>query len=161
MENSRFTSIWADGCNINNVSLNASVGNNLTERNNFFRGTGDDGLAINSVDYNTNSDGSNTYYTAMSNATVTNNTVIAPWGGKGIAIYGGSGHHVENNYISDTARYIGLGIGRFGVNGSDLYTSTVFNNVVVRSGGNAYNQGQPACRSATAATARTLALSTV
>jgi hypothetical protein len=87
---------------------------------------------------------STTYYTAMSNATVTNNTVIAPWGGKGIALYGGSGHHVENNYISDTARYIGLGIGRFGVNGSDLYTSTVSNNVVVRSGGNAYNQGQPA-----------------
>jgi hypothetical protein len=144
VEDSRFTAIWADGCNINNVSLNASVGNNLTERNNFFRGTGDDGLAINSVAYNTNSDGSNTYYTAMSNATVTNNTIIAPWGGKGIAVYGGSGHHVENNYISDTARYIGLGIGRFGVNGSDLSTSTVSHNVVVRSGGNAYNQGQPA-----------------
>jgi len=144
VEDSRFTSIWADGCNINNVSLNASVGINLTERNNFFRGTGDDGLAINSVDYNTNSDGSNTYYTAMSNAIVTNNTVIAPWGGKGIALYGGSGHHVQNNYISDTARFIGLGIGRFGVNGSDVHTSTVSNNVVVRSGGNAYNQGQPA-----------------
>src|SRR5258707_219080 len=80
----------------------------------------------------------------MSNATVTNNTVIAPWGGKGIALYGGSGHHVQNNYISDTARFIGLGIGRFGVNGSDVHTSMVSNNVVVRSGGNAYNQGQPA-----------------
>jgi hypothetical protein len=144
VENSRFTSTWADGININNVSLNASVGNNLTVANNFIRGTGDDALAINSVDYNTNSDGSNTYYTAMSNATVTNNTSIAPWGGNGIAVYGGSGHHVENNYISDTARYIGLYMGRFGVNGSDLYTSTVSNNIVVRSGGNAYSQGQPA-----------------
>ena len=35
VENSRLTSIWADGCNLNNVSLNASVGNNLTATNNF------------------------------------------------------------------------------------------------------------------------------
>jgi parallel beta-helix repeat protein len=144
VENSRFTSIWADGCNLNNVSLTGTVGNNLTEMNNFVRGTGDDALAINSVDYNVNSNGSDTYYTAMSNITLINNTSIAPWGGKGIGIYGGTGHHVENNYISDTPRYIGLGVGRFGVNGSDLHTPTVTGNVVVRSGGNAYNQGQPA-----------------
>jgi hypothetical protein len=80
----------------------------------------------------------------MSNVTMTHNTVIALWGGKGIGIYGGNGHHVENNYISDTARYIGLGVGRFGVNGSDMLGATVSGNVVVRSGGNAYNQGQPA-----------------
>jgi len=75
---------------------------------------------------------------------MTNNTVIAMWGGKGIAIYGGSGHVVENNYISDTARYIGLVAGRFGVNGSDLLSATVSGNVIVRSGGNGFNQGQPA-----------------
>jgi len=144
VQNSRLTSIWADGCNLNNVSLNASVGNNLTANNNFIRGTGDDAMAINSVAYNTNSDGTNTYYTAMSNITETNNTLIASWGGKGIGIYGGSGHTVENNYISDTARYIGLGVGRFGVNGSDLLSATVSGNVVVRSGGNGFNQGQPA-----------------
>ena len=144
VENSRFTSIWADGCNLNNVSLTGTVGNNLSEINNFVRGTGDDALAINSVDYNVNSNGSDTYYTAMSNITLINNTSIAPWGGKGIGIYGGSGHHVENNYVSDMARYIGLGVGRFGVNGSDLHTPTVTGNVIVRSGGNAYNQGQPA-----------------
>jgi len=143
VENSRLTSIWADGCNLNNVSLNATVGNNLTANNNFIRGTGDDAMAINSVDYNTTSTGT-VYYTAMSNITETNNTLMAPWGGKGIGIYGGSGHLVSNNYISDTARYIGLGVGRFGVNGSDLHTSTVSNNMVVRSGGNAYSQGQPA-----------------
>ncbi|MGD0940211.1 MAG: carbohydrate-binding protein [Terracidiphilus sp.] len=144
IENSRFTSIWADGCNLNNVSLTGTVGSNLTEKNNFVRGTGDDALAINSVDYNVNSNGTDTYYTAMSNITLINNTTIAPWGGKGIGIYGGTGHHVENNYISDSPRYIGLGVGRFGVNGSDLHTPTVTGNVIVRSGGNAYNQGQPA-----------------
>jgi hypothetical protein len=51
---------------------------------------------------------------------------------------------VEDNFISDTARYIGLGVGRFGVNGSDMLGATVTGNVIVRSGGNAYFQGQPA-----------------
>ncbi|MBM9507806.1 carbohydrate-binding protein [Streptomyces sp. KK5PA1] len=144
VENSRLTAIWADGINVNNVSLNASSGNNLTVTNNFVRGTGDDAIAINSVNYNTNGDGSKTYYNPMTNITVSNNTSIAPWGGKGVAVYGGSGHHITNNYVSDTARYIGLGAGRFGVNGSDLLSATITGNTVVRSGGNAYSQGQPA-----------------
>ncbi|MER5514062.1 carbohydrate-binding protein [Streptomyces sp. NPDC002763] len=144
VRNSRLTSIWADGINVNNVSLNADTGNNLTVTDNFVRGTGDDAIAINSVNYNTNSDGSQTFYKPMTNVTVSDNTSIAPWGGKGVGIYGGSGHQVRNNYISDTARYIGLGAGRFGVNGSDLLSATVTGNTVVRSGGNAYSQGQPA-----------------
>jgi hypothetical protein len=139
VKNSRVTSEWADGINLNNVSLTGTVGANLTATNNFVRGTGDDAMAINSVAYN-----GSTTYTAMSNVTLSNNTLIAPWGGKGIGIYGGGGHHVQNNYISDTARYIGLGAGRFGVNGSDLHGATVSGNEVVRSGGDAYNQGQPA-----------------
>ncbi|MGW1213872.1 carbohydrate-binding protein [Streptomyces sp. NPDC002499] len=144
VKNSRLTSIWADGINVNNVSLNADTGNDLTVTNNFVRGTGDDAIAINSVNYNTNGDGSQTFYHPMTNITVSDNTSIAPWGGKGVGIYGGSGHQVKNNYISDTARYIGLGAGRFGVNGSDLLSATVTGNTVVRSGGNAYSQGQPA-----------------
>jgi hypothetical protein len=143
-ENNRLTDIWADGLNLNNVSLGNSVGNNLTATNNYIRGTGDDAMAINSVNYNTDGNGNQTFYTAMQHVTLTNNTLIAPWGGKGIGIYGGSGHDVENNYIADTDRYIGLGMGRFGVNGSDLTGATVADNVVVRSGGNAYSQGQPA-----------------
>ncbi|WP_405056771.1 carbohydrate-binding protein [Kribbella sp. NBC_01505] len=143
IRNNRLTTIWADGANINNVSMGNSVGNNLTITNNFVRGTGDDALAINSVNYN-DIDGTRVYYTPMANAMVTNNTSTAPWGGKGLGIYGGSGHRVENNYVSDTARYIGLGAGRFGVNGNDLSSTTVTGNTVVRSGGNAYSQGQPA-----------------
>src|SRR6202012_2653756 len=83
-------------------------------------------------------------YSPMTNITMSHNTVIAAWGGKGIGVYGGNGHHVADNYIADTARYIGLGVGRFGVNGSDMTGATVSGNVIVRSGGNAYNQGQPA-----------------
>jgi Right handed beta helix region len=139
VENCRLTSIWADGCNLNNVSLTGTTGTNLTARNNFVRGTGDDAIAINSVDYNGAQE-----YTPMANITIENNTSIAPWGGKGVAIYGGSGHLVQNNYMSDTARYIGLGVGKFGVNGSNLVSATVTGNDVERCGGNAYMQGQPA-----------------
>ena len=139
VQNCRLTAIWADGCNINNVSRGASVGNNITVQNNFVRGTGDDAIAINSVNYN-----GTTNYTPMANAKILNNTSIAMWGGKGVAIYGGSGHVVQNNYMSDTARYIGLGVGKFGANGSDLTSATVTGNVVVRCGGNAYEQQQPA-----------------
>jgi Carbohydrate binding module (family 6) len=142
IQNSRITQEWADGININNVSLTGTVGNNITVNNNFIRGTGDDALAINSVNYNTTSSG-NVFYTPMANATVTNNTSVAPWQGKGLGIYGGSGHYVANNYIVDTGRYLGLGIGKFGVNGSDLLSATVTGNVIVRSGGNGFNQGQP------------------
>ena len=139
VQNCRLLSIWADGCNLNNVALNGTVGNGLTSRNNFIRGTGDDGTVINSVNYN----GSQTY-TPMQNCTIANNTVIAAWGGKCIAIYGGSHQTVRNNYMSDTARYIGLGVGKFGANGSDLMSATVAGNVVVRCGGNGFEQGQPA-----------------
>jgi hypothetical protein len=104
----------------------------LTATNNFVRGTGDDAIAINSVDYNGTA------------ATITNNTCKAMWGGKGVAIYGGSSHIVRDNYMSDTARYIGLGVGKFGANGSDLTSAEVSGNFVVRCGGNAYRQQQPA-----------------
>ena len=143
IQNSRVTQEWADGININNVSLTGTVGNNITVNNNFVRGTGDDAIAINSVNYNTTANG-NVFYTPMANATVTNNTSVAPWQGKGLAIYGGSGHYVANNLVADTGRYLGLGIGKFGVNGSDLLSATVTGNVVLRSGGNGFNQGQPA-----------------
>jgi hypothetical protein len=143
--NSRFTDMWADGVNLNNVSNSESVGDHLTATNNFIRGTGDDGMAINSVNYNV-INGTNVYYTPMNAPTFTNNTVIAVWGAHGIGVYGGGGDVVSNNYISDTARYTGLSIGQFSANGSHLTSGTVSGNMIVRSGGNAYNQGQPALR---------------
>jgi hypothetical protein len=141
VKNTRLTAIWADGINFNNV--NPDGGNNLTATNNFVRGTGDDGMAINSVHYNDYSDG-RIYYTPMSNVTFTHNTVVAAWGAHNLAIYGGSGHVVADNYLSDNARFTGLGVGRFGVNGSDLLSATVSGNVIARSGGNAFDERQPA-----------------
>jgi len=141
--NCRTLSVWSDGGNFNNVQSANGIGMNLTYSNNFVRGTGDDAMAINSVNYNV--DGNNIYYyTTMSNITYANNTAVAPWGGKGIGIYGGINDLVTNNLLQDTARYLGLGVGRFGVNGSDLLSARVMGNTVLRCGGNGYNQQQQA-----------------
>ena len=141
--NCRVLSVWSDGGNFNNVQSDNGLGMNLTYSNNFVRGTGDDAMAINSVNYNVN--GSTTsYYTMMSNIKYVNNTAVGPWDGKGIGIYGGINDLVTNNLLCDTARYIGLGVGKFGVNGSDLLSATVLGNVVLRCGGNGYSQQQHA-----------------
>jgi len=143
VQNSRMTNCWGDGINLNNVSTDATTGINLTAKNNFIRGTGDDALAINSVDYNKYGDRI-IRYTPMSNITLSNNTAVAPWGGKGIGIYGGSNQVIKDNLLRDTARYVGLGVGKFGVNGSDLQSAVVTGNIVLRCGGNGYRQQQPA-----------------
>ena len=139
IQNCRVLDTWADGMNLNNVEDSRGIGTNLTAQNNFVRGSGDDAMAINSVNYN-----GTTFYTQMSNITMQNNTSIAPWGGKGLGMYGGDNVVATNCYMSDTARYIGLGVMRFGVNGSDLTSGTVSGNVVERCGGNAYLQQQAA-----------------
>ena len=142
-ENCRTLSTWADGGNFNNVQSVNGIGMNLVYSNNFVRGTGDDAMAINSV--NENVFGNTTYYyTTMSNITYVNNTAIDAWGGKGIGIYGGINDLVTNNLLCDTARYIGLGVGKFGVNGSDLLSAKVIGNTILRCGGNGYSQQQPA-----------------
>lgn len=138
-ENCRSISIWSDGGNFNNVEDSRGIGTYLTYTNNFVRGAGDDSMAINSVNYN-----GSTYYTIMNHITYTHNTAVAPWGGKGIGIYGGQYDVVENNLLQDTARYLGLGEMRFGVNGSDLLSATVMGNKIVRCGGNGYGQQQQA-----------------
>ncbi|HXI72657.1 MAG TPA: carbohydrate-binding protein [Verrucomicrobiae bacterium] len=142
-QNCRVLSVWSDGGNFNNVEGSSGIGMNLTYSNNFVRGTGDDAMAINSVNYNVNGSTA-TYYTMMSNIAYINNTAIGAWGGKNMAIYGGINQTVTNNYLHDTARYVGLGVGKFGVNGSDLISATVLGNVVLRCGGNGYLQQQPA-----------------
>ena len=141
--NCRVLSVWSDGGNFNNVQSDNGIGMNLTYSNNFVRGTGDDAMAINSVNYNVYGSATN-YYTMMSNIAYVNNTAVGPWGGKCMAIYGGINQLVTNNLLRDTARYIGLGVGKFGVNGSDLLSATVTGNTVLRCGGNGYSQQQQA-----------------
>jgi hypothetical protein len=142
-ENCRTLSTWADGGNFNNVQSANGIGMNLTYSNNFVRGTGDDAMAINSVYDNVNGTTTN-FYTTMSNITYINNTTIEPWGGKGMGIYGGINDLVTNNLLQDSGRYLGLGVMKFGVNGSGLFSATVMGNTLLRCGGNGYGQQQQA-----------------
>lgn len=140
-ENCRTLSTWADGGNFNNVQSDNGVGMDLVYSNNFVRGTGDDAMAINSV-YENIFGATTNYYTIMSHITYVNNTAIEAWGGKCMGIYGGTNDLVANNLLEDTARYLGLGVMRFGVNGSDLLSARVTGNMILRCGGNGYNQQQ-------------------
>ena len=140
-ENCRTLSTWADGGNFNNVQSDNGIGMDLVYSNNFVRGTGDDAMAINSVYENIFGSTTN-YYTMMSQITYVNNTAIDPWGGKCMGIYGGTNDLVANNLLEDCARYLGLGVMRFGVNGSDLHSARVIGNMILRCGGNGYSQQQ-------------------
>ncbi len=140
-ENCRTLSTWADGGNFNNVQSDNGIGTDLVYSNNFVRGTGDDAMAINSVHENIFGTTTN-FYTIMSHITYVNNTAIEAWGGKGMGIYGGTNDLVANNLLEDTARYLGLGAMRFGVNGSDLLSARVVGNMILRCGGNGYSQQQ-------------------
>ncbi|HEX3856775.1 MAG TPA: LamG-like jellyroll fold domain-containing protein [Verrucomicrobiae bacterium] len=142
-ENCRTLSTWADGGNFNNQQSGNGIGMNLTYSNNFVRGTGDDGMAINSVRYNVNGTTTN-YYTIMSNITYVNNTAIDPWGGHNLSIYGGINVVLKNNLLTDSSWAAGLTIGQFGANGSPTMSATVTGNVLMRCGADCYNQQQQA-----------------
>jgi hypothetical protein len=141
VRNCRSLSTWADGGNFNNVQDPRGIGQNLTYTNNFVRGNGDDGMAINSVKQNAS--GSVTY-TIMYNITYSNNTSVQSWGAHNLGIYGGVSVTVANNLLTDSARYTGLFVTPFNTVGSNLISATVVNNTVLRCGANGYNQQQPA-----------------
>ena len=129
VENCRTGCTWADGININNGNGAAgnNTGNNLIVRNNFIRGSGDDGIAINS-----GAAGS----VQMNAPTVINNTVVAPWWANNMGIYGGKNIVVKDNLLLDSVKEYGLSIGTFG-SGTDwasLEAGVVTGNVMIRCG---------------------------
>lgn len=134
IENSRINNSWGDGINLNNVDGD-NVGNNLTATNNFIRGCGDDGIAINSQTQNSAQQ--------MQNTTVTNNTVVASWWAHQMGVYGGLNDVVQNNLLTDSVKFTGLIVGIFGT-GASIQSAVVSNNTILRSGGNGYNQTQSA-----------------
>ncbi len=122
VENSRINNSWADGINLNGG--NGEEGNNLTAQNNFIRGTGDDGLAINSV----------SAPPLMYSITMVNNTVVAPWGANNLGIYGGLNDLVANNLLNDSVSDYGILIGIFGTTGASLQSANVQGNTCNRCG---------------------------
>lgn len=130
VENCRINNSWADGINLNNGNTvpGNDTGNRLTARNNFVRGTGDDGLAIN--------DGGNGTQ-PMHDITVIQNTSVAPWWANNIGIYGGNNDIVANNLAHDSGKEYGLSAGVFG-NFGPLGSATIEGNTVIRGGSFGY-----------------------
>jgi Ricin-type beta-trefoil lectin domain-like len=122
VENSRIDSSWSDGINLNGG--NGAEGNNLTAVNNFIRGTGDDGMAINSV----------SVPPLMYSITLVNNTVVAPWGANNTGIYGGTNDLVANNLFSDSVSDYGILIGIFSTTGAPVLSANVQGNTCNRCG---------------------------
>ncbi|HEX3782514.1 MAG TPA: discoidin domain-containing protein [Pseudonocardiaceae bacterium] len=119
----------ADGLNFN------GNGNNNTVKNNFFRNTGDDGIALWS------------YPAADSGNTITDNTVVQPNLANGIADYGGSNNTITDNTIADTNA---LGSGLAISNEAFIQplaplggTVTVSGNTIIRSGAMNPNWNHP------------------
>ena len=132
VQNCRINNSWGDGINLNNGNGGAgnNTGNYLTARNNFVRGTGDDGVAI-------NGDAS---ALQMVGTTVINNTIVAPWWANCIGVYGGSNDFVANNLCTDAVKQYGMSVGVFTGNGSPapLSNASIEGNTILRGGSFGY-----------------------
>ncbi len=119
--NCRIRNNFADGVNFCQGTSNATV-YNCSIRNN-----GDDGLAMWNNDYNVKDESNNVFCY---------NTIDLIWRAGAIAIYGGNGHKIYNNYISDTFMASGIHLNtvfpgfKFNNNNNIEFS----NNILVRSG---------------------------
>jgi F5/8 type C domain/Right handed beta helix region len=123
--NSRVANSFADGININDGSNDPNKqGLNLTVSNNFVRGTGDDGIAINSQGT-----------PIMVNPKVVNNTSVGAWWANGLRIAGGTNDLVQGNLVCDPVTMNGIRVGMYGTTGNPLQSALVTGNTVLRGGG--------------------------
>lgn len=136
IRNCRTGSTWADGININNGNgfPGNETGNYLTVTNCFVRGSGDDGIAINSS--------ADPGCIQMVQPKILNCTSVAPFWANNIGIYGGSQIEVTNNLATDSVGAYGISIGQFGAGGFPSQGGTVAFNTILRGGSYGfYNQG--------------------
>lgn len=120
VEKNRILDMTADGLNLNGTARGVDV------RDNFLRNTGDDALALWSLN------------TTNSDSTFANNTVSQPNLANGIAVYGGRDITVKDNLILDT-NALGSGIAISNQKFMDPFfplagTITVAGNTLVRTG---------------------------
>lgn len=131
VRDSRTGDSYGDGFNINNSNKPGpdTKGDNITVRNNFARGTGDDSFAVYS-DSGINGDNGQ-----LSGARVLNNTAIAPWWANGLRIAGGKDIQFRNNLVKSVSSNSALDISVFGDSGHPLESATVSGNVLIGGGG--------------------------
>lgn len=131
VQNSRTADTYGDGYNINNGNTENpdKLGVNITVRNNFARGTGDDSFATYS---DAGAAGTNSQ---VRGAKILNNTAIAPWWANGIRVAGGQNAEVKNNLVNGVSSNSALDIGVYGDTGHPLESVTVSGNVLFGGGG--------------------------
>jgi hypothetical protein len=131
VQNSRTADSYGDGFNANNSNVPNpdKLGYNITIRNNFARGTGDDSFATYS---DSGLAGTNTQ---MVGTKILNNTAIAPWWANGLRIAGGRDVEMKNNLVNSVSSNSALDIGVFGDTGHPLESATVTGNVLLGGGG--------------------------
>jgi hypothetical protein len=138
VQNSRTADSYGDGFNANNSNKYNpdKLGINLTIRNNFARGTGDDAFATYS-DAGATADNSQ-----MTGTKILNNTAVAPYWANGIRIAGGRNVEVRNNLVYTVSSDSAMEISIFGDTGRPLESATVSDNVLIGGGGwNGVRQG--------------------
>jgi hypothetical protein len=131
IQNSRVADSWADSINLNNSNSPSpdKAGLNLTARNNFVRGGGDDGIATYS------DSGSSGLNTEMDGTHILNNTSVAPYWANALRVAGGKNIVVRNNLMTDPAANNGMDVSVFGTTGHPVDSATISGNVILRGGG--------------------------
>jgi hypothetical protein len=131
IQNSRTADSYGDGFNANNGNRPNpdGLGRNITIRNNFARGTGDDAYAAYS---DAGAGGDNT---VMTGTKILNNTAVAPWWANGIRVAGGQNVEVRNNVVNGSSSNSAMEIGVFGDTGHPLQSATITGNLLIGGGG--------------------------
>ena len=138
IQNCRTADSYGDGFNVNNsnVSDPDKRGHDITVRNNFARGTGDDGFAVYS------DAGTAGTSPQVERVRIVNNTSVAVWWANGIRVAGGAGIEVADNLVDGVSSNNAMEIGVYGDTGNPLESVTVRGNVLLGGGGwNAYRSG--------------------
>lgn len=148
VQNCRTADSYGDGFNVNNSNMPNpdKLGNNITVRNNFARGTGDDSFAVYSDAGSAGTNGQ------VERVTVMNNTAVAPWWANGIRVAGGRDIQVLHNHVNTVSSNNAMDIGVFGDTGHPLESATISGNILVGGGGwnsirNGVSIGSPASTS--------------
>ncbi|OON80175.1 hypothetical protein GBW32_35140 [Streptomyces tsukubensis] len=131
IRDSRTADTYGDGYNINNSNTPSpdKRGDDITVRNNFARGTGDDSFAVYS---DSGTEGRNAQ---LNRAKVLNNTAVAPWWANGLRIAGGRDIEFRDNLVKSVSSNSAMDIAVFGDSGHPLESATVSGNVLLGGGG--------------------------
>ncbi|MFE7405745.1 glycosyl hydrolase family 28-related protein [Isoptericola sp. NPDC057559] len=131
IQDCRTADSYGDGFNVNNSNESNpnKRGADITVRNNFARGTGDDGFAVYS---DAGTAGTSPQVTGVR---IVHNTAVAVWWANGIRVAGGSDLEVAHNLVDSVSSNNAMEIGIYGDTGNPLESVHVHHNVLVGGGG--------------------------